>query len=167
MDAEVLLLVIAGSLLRVLIGVHKSMEKGVIIDSRRVYLTFLISAIAGFVAVLMIDTSVLENKFLIIALAFGGIDAIEAAYKFVVRKFFGAAGSIDYGAGYSSNYRNLTVRQRRAVDFLRNSGRMKNDDYQKINRVSHRTAVRDLESLAAMGVVKIRGTGKSTYYELA
>lgn len=165
--SEMLLLVLAGGLLRVLVGIKKSMEKGIPLDRKRALLTLVISLIAGLIAVLVFDPSTFENKVFIVVIAFAGVDGIEAAYSFIVKKQFGITGEIRYDTGSVSRYyQNLTTRQRRAVDFLRKYGRIKNDDYQRINRVSHRTATRDLDSMAAIGVIRKKGTGKSTSYEL-
>lgn len=164
---EIILLVLAGSLLRVLVGINKSMAKGVAMDSRRTFLTLVISVTAGFIAVLLFDTSVFENRLFIIAVAFGGVDGIEIVYKFIVKKLFGMNSSISYDVGSASYYQNLTTRQRRAVNYLQKYGRIKNDDYQRINRISDATATRDLDSLVAQGIIKKRGTKKGAYYELS
>ncbi len=165
--SEVILLVLAGSLLRVLVGINKSMARGVPMDRKRAFLTLIISVIAGFIAVLLFDTSIFENRLFIIAVAFGGVDGIEIVYKFIVKKLFGMSSSISYDVGSASYPQNLTTRQRRAVNYLRKYGRMKNDDYQRINKVSHRTAVRDLDSMVVMGAISAKGTKKGRYYEMA
>jgi len=166
--SEVLLLVLAGSLLRILVGINKSMTRGIPLNRKRVLLTLTISMIAGLIAVMLFDISVFENRFFIIAVAFGGVDGIEVVYRFIVKKLFGMTSSIDYDTGtVSALYHNLTPRQRKAVTYVRRYGRIRNDDYERINHVSDATATRDLEFLVSQGVMKRQGVRKGSYYELA
>ncbi len=61
----------------------------------------------------------------------------------------------------------LSERQKRAVERLREVGRMTRNEYQRLFCVSRASASRDLVKLKKLGVVLQRETGPSTYYELA
>jgi ATP-dependent DNA helicase RecG len=61
---------------------------------------------------------------------------------------------------------NLNKRQIKAVLFLKSKGRLTNKEYQEINNTTDRTALRDLEALVELNVVKRIGAKKGTYYEL-
>lgn len=50
----------------------------------------------------------------------------------------------------------LNERQKKAIQYIRNSSRITNADYQKINNVSRRTALRDLQALIDKQLIKNR-----------
>ena len=60
----------------------------------------------------------------------------------------------------------LSDRQIRAVLYVKDSGKITNSDYQKINNTSARTAVRDLEILIGHGILRRKGQRKGAFYEL-
>lgn len=61
----------------------------------------------------------------------------------------------------------LNERQIKAVVYLREKGRISNNEYQTLGNVSKRTASRDLDDLVQRGVLERLGeTGKGTYYVL-
>lgn len=60
----------------------------------------------------------------------------------------------------------LNERQIRAVQYIKENGRITNSDYQKVNNVSERTALRDLEDLMLKKVVLKKGEKKGTNYKL-
>src|SRR6202041_2105863 len=66
----------------------------------------------------------------------------------------------------------LSVRQQKALNALLDAGPlgfvggMTNKKYAQMNRVSPATAQRDLAELAARGVLKAQGAGRSVRYEL-
>jgi ATP-dependent DNA helicase RecG len=60
----------------------------------------------------------------------------------------------------------LNDRQIKAVQYVKEKGKITNSDYQKINEISDRTSSRDLEDLVAKGVLKKVGDKKSTSYEI-
>jgi ATP-dependent DNA helicase RecG len=60
----------------------------------------------------------------------------------------------------------LNERQIKAVLYVKEKGRITNSDYQEINEVTDRTALRDLEELIDNGIVKKTGEKKGAYYEL-
>lgn len=60
----------------------------------------------------------------------------------------------------------LNARQLKAVQYVKEKGKITNSDYQAINEISDRTSSRDLEDLVAKGVFKKIGDKKSTSYEI-
>lgn len=59
----------------------------------------------------------------------------------------------------------LTDRQKNAVAFVRQHGRITNKDYKKLSDLTDRTALRDFEELIAKGVLeKVGVTGRATHY---
>ena len=61
----------------------------------------------------------------------------------------------------------ITERQKQAIQYVKENGRITNSEYQTLLRVAKRTAHRDLTNLIGKGVLKKVGmTGSGTYYEL-
>jgi len=60
----------------------------------------------------------------------------------------------------------LNERQIKAVLFLKGNKKIMNKDYQTINNVSERTALRDLDQLVNLDIIKKIGDKKGTYYQL-
>lgn len=60
----------------------------------------------------------------------------------------------------------LNERQIKAVMYIKQNGKITNSEYQKINNVSERTALRDLEALMLKEVVLKKGKRKGTHYKL-
>lgn len=61
----------------------------------------------------------------------------------------------------------LNDRQIKAVYYIKEHGKITNSDYQKINNVSERTALRDLDDLIRKEIVLKKGQKKGTHYNLA
>jgi len=61
----------------------------------------------------------------------------------------------------------LNVRQVKAVLYVKEKGRITNKEYQEINNITDRTALRDLETLIQLNIIKRIGEKKGAYYELA
>jgi ATP-dependent DNA helicase RecG len=61
----------------------------------------------------------------------------------------------------------LNVRQVKAVLYVKEKGRITNKEYQEINNTTDRTALRDLETLIQLSIIKRIGEKKGAYYELA
>jgi ATP-dependent DNA helicase RecG len=59
----------------------------------------------------------------------------------------------------------LNIRQIKAVSFVKAKGKITNSEYQEINEVTDRTALRDLEELIDKGIIKKTGEKKGAYYE--
>lgn len=60
----------------------------------------------------------------------------------------------------------LNQRQREAIEHLKVRKRVSRSEYAKLTSCSERTAFRDLEELTKNKIIKRKGRGKSTYYEL-
>jgi ATP-dependent DNA helicase RecG len=61
----------------------------------------------------------------------------------------------------------LNERQVKAVLYVKEKGRITNKEYQEINNTTDRTALRDLETLIQLNIIKRVGEKKGAYYELA
>ena len=59
----------------------------------------------------------------------------------------------------------LNERQIKAVEFVKENGKITNKEYQNLNDVSERTALRDLDELTNKSTLKKQGKKKGTYYE--
>ncbi len=60
----------------------------------------------------------------------------------------------------------LNERQIDAVEYVKRNGKITNSDFQKLCKVSERTALRDLDELNEKNVFRKKGEKKGTYYEL-
>ena len=61
----------------------------------------------------------------------------------------------------------LNERQIKAVLFVKEKGKITNSEYQTLNEVSDRTALRDIEELTEKGILIKEGEKKGTYYKLS
>jgi len=61
----------------------------------------------------------------------------------------------------------LTERQRRAVEYVKANGKITNRECVELTGVSSRTATRDLVDLVERGVLRQRGKGMGSRFELA
>jgi len=53
------------------------------------------------------------------------------------------------------------------VLYVKEKSRITNKEYQEINNTTDRTALRDLETLVQLNIIKRIGEKKGAYYELA
>ncbi|MDR3138019.1 MAG: putative DNA binding domain-containing protein [Tannerellaceae bacterium] len=61
----------------------------------------------------------------------------------------------------------LNARQLKAVQYVKEKGRITNKEYQEINKISRRTATYELkELLEKFDILKMSGAGATTFYEL-
>lgn len=61
----------------------------------------------------------------------------------------------------------INERQRQAVQFAKGGGKLTNSEYQRLTSASRPTAIRDLDALVKVGVMRRHGVGRSTHYFLA
>ena len=61
---------------------------------------------------------------------------------------------------------NLNTRQINAVEYVKKNGRITNKEYKELNKISDRTALRDLEKLTDLQVLVKEGNKKGTVYKL-
>ncbi|MFA7135421.1 MAG: ATP-binding protein [Bacteroidales bacterium] len=60
----------------------------------------------------------------------------------------------------------LNARQVKAVQYVKEKGKITNKEYQEINNISNRTATNELKELAEeFGLMKMSGAGAGTFYE--
>ncbi|WP_192922513.1 hypothetical protein [Sphingobacterium bovisgrunnientis] len=55
----------------------------------------------------------------------------------------------------------------KAVEFVKENGKITNSEYQNLNETSDRTSSRDLENLVKLGVFVKEGEKKGTSYKLS
>ena len=60
----------------------------------------------------------------------------------------------------------LNDRQLKAVNFVREKGKITNKEYQELNETSDKTALRDLENLTELNIFVKDGEKKGTSYKL-
>ena len=61
----------------------------------------------------------------------------------------------------------LNERQVKAVQYVKEKGKITNKEYQEINKISNRTATYELKELfEQFGILKMSGAGAATFYEL-
>jgi len=60
----------------------------------------------------------------------------------------------------------LNDRQLKAVEYVKEKGKITNKEYQELNDTTDRTALRDIETLITLGVLRRLGEKKGAYYEL-
>lgn len=60
----------------------------------------------------------------------------------------------------------LNERQVKAVLYVKEKGKITNSDYQELNDIIDRTALRDIEKLIELNIFKKVGEKKWTYYEI-
>ena len=58
----------------------------------------------------------------------------------------------------------LNDRQIKAIEFIRERGKISNFEYRELNNVSNKTAYMDLSKLVDTGILVPRGRGKYLYY---
>jgi len=58
----------------------------------------------------------------------------------------------------------LNERQKKAVEYLKEKKEITRKDYEKLNNISKRTAIRDLNNLIARGILKTSGTTDDKKY---
>ncbi len=70
------------------------------------------------------------------------------------------------GFRISAQSRRLNERERKLLEYIKNTGYITRKDYEKLMGVSERTARLDLSNLVKRGILKKVGKGKNTIYEL-
>ena len=60
----------------------------------------------------------------------------------------------------------LNERQRRAIEYIQEHGRITNREYRELGKVSHEIAYRELSELITEGLIEKRGAGRGTHYTL-
>lgn len=60
----------------------------------------------------------------------------------------------------------LNERQKKATEYIGEYGRITNREYQKLNKVSNKTAYQELSDLLKRQIIEKKGAGKYVYYIL-
>lgn len=60
----------------------------------------------------------------------------------------------------------MNERQKKAIEYAKEKGMIKREEYITINKVSHTTASKELKNLVEMGILRATGKGKYLRYEL-
>ena len=71
-----------------------------------------------------------------------------------------------FGRNHQSLFTKLNPRQQAALDHIKANGKITNKQYQRINDVSARQALRDLQELEESGILIKLGRGRATHYRL-
>ena len=103
------------------------------------------------------------RAYIAIIVGFAGSDFFDKHFK-----SFGLTSS-SLGApmiGQPQESSSISPRQQKALDYIRSSGSINNDQYKELNKVSDRTAVRDMQDLKDKGKVKTQGKGRNVKYVL-
>lgn len=167
--AEIVIVSVAGGLMRVLIGISKR-KTGFGFDRDKVLFTITTSLIIGIITAIILEP---ESYLIAFFAGFGGPDVLEAMYRGLMKKRLGvapgtgSAGSIDYDIGGSDYPQGTDKKQRKGIDYLYKYGQITSSEYRQLNRVSARTATQDLNKLVTRKILRKCGSGKSTFYVLA
>jgi hypothetical protein len=166
---EIVIVAVAGGLMRILIGISKR-KTGFGFDRTKVLYTITTSLIIGIITAIILEP---ENYLIAFFAGFGGPDVLEAMYRGIMKKKVGVApgtgtsGSVDYDLGGSEYPQGTDKKQRKAIDYLFKYGQITSAEYKQINRVSQRTATQDLNKLVTRKILRKCGSGKSTFYVFA
>jgi len=166
---EIVIVAVAGGLMRVLIGISKR-KTGFGFNRDKVLFTITTSLIIGIITAIVLEP---ENYLIAFFAGFGGPDVLEAMYKGTIKRKLGSApgsgsaGSVDYDLGGDEYPPGLTKNQRKAIDYLYKYGQITSPEYKQAARISQRTATEDLNKLVTKKILKKCGSGKSTFYMLA
>jgi len=61
----------------------------------------------------------------------------------------------------------LNDRQKKAIEFVKEKGRITNSEYQKLNNTTRETAKLDLDKMSRLEIFERRGSGRGTFYTLS
>lgn len=166
---EIVIVSVAGGLMRILIGISKK-KTGFGFNRDKVLFTITTSLIIGIITAIILEP---ESYLIAFFAGFGGADVLEAMYRGLMKKKLGAApgtsgtGTLDYDIGGSEYPQGTDKKQRKAIDYLFKYGQITSSEYRQINKVSQRTAVSDLNKLVSRKILRKAGSSKSTFYTLA
>ena len=72
----------------------------------------------------------------------------------------------EFGRTYQTHFSDLSPRQIICINYVKNHGKITNKQYQEINEVSPRQALRDLQEMETLGLIVKAGKGRATHYRL-
>jgi len=166
---QILFFGFAGGALRVLIGYSKAY--GILgyvkFNIRRAMLTLVVSLISSAAAPLLIGSDSISVAFIA---GFAGTDLLEALAKGLMKLKTGFSTGFaknrysEFGDGLSDS--KISKHYQKALQYIDKNNKITNDDYQKLNRVAHSTATRDLKKMISLDMIQKVGTGSKTYYKM-
>jgi predicted HTH transcriptional regulator len=77
-----------------------------------------------------------------------------------------SAGQLETAGASTGASKEQRQRQRQAMQYIQQNGSITNGEYSRLNQVSDRTALRDLENLVNEGALRRTGNRRSSRYEL-
>jgi hypothetical protein len=165
---EIVIVSVAGGLMRVLIGISKR-KTGFGFNRDKVLFTITTSLIIGIITAIVLEP---ESYLIAFFAGFGGADVLEAMYRGIIKQKVGTSPSsgtagLSYDIGADDYPAGTDKKQRKAIDYLYKYGQITASEYKQINRVSRQTASSDLNRLVTRKILKKCGSGKSTFYVLA
>lgn len=72
----------------------------------------------------------------------------------------------EFGRSHQSHFSTLTPRQLTCLNHIKKQGKITNKQYQELNDVSPRQALRDLQEMEALGLLEKAGKGRATHYRI-
>jgi len=166
---EIVIVSVAGGLMRVLIGISKR-KTGFGFNRDKVLFTITTSLIIGIITAIILEP---ESYLIAFFAGFGGADVLEAMYRGIIKQKVGASpsasgtGALNYEIGGDEYPQGLDKKQRKAIDYLYKYGQITSLEYRQMNRVSQRTATSDLNKMVTRKILRKCGSGKSTFYVFA
>jgi hypothetical protein len=155
-----------GALIRSCYGIWKAFNYDhCIINRKKILVEFVFSVAFGiFGAIICTEIGYLKFASNIAAIITGllGANSID----FIVKKV-GFGRKLDVNFIEKTEYPELNQSQRKALDYLKQEGKINLRTYQEINNVGKSTAKWELKKLVDLGYLKKCGKGKATYYILS
>lgn len=145
-----------GGAMRVFFGIAKQQWA---FDAKRFLRVLIVSVLSGGLAAALIEGG---WRIAIIA-GFFGTDTIEVLWRGLARR----EGVVARPSVEHEIPANLNDRQKAGYEFILKYGKITNEQYQKLNKCSHNTAVNDFKQMINMRIIKRYGKGKGTYYKLS
>ena len=62
--------------------------------------------------------------------------------------------------------KNLNERQKKALNYIKDKGRITNKEYREINKIGSRYTIKELNNLIDNGIITKKGKGRSIHYVL-
>jgi hypothetical protein len=155
-----------GALIRTFYGIWKAFNYDhCMVNRKKILAEFAFSVVFGvFGAIMCTETGYLKFASNIAAVISGLLGANSV--DFIVKKV-GLGRKLDVNFIEKPEYPELNQRQRRALNYLKEEGKITVKAYQEINgNVGRNTAKWELKRLVDLGYLKKCGKGKATYYIL-
>lgn len=153
---ELILLGLLGGVIRVVIGYTKKLPFDQDFEGSQAVKTIIVSLFAGSIAALLVA----EDPRVAVIAGIGGTDFLEALYRGLIRSKTGIIVSTT-----KRKAQNLNTRQRTALDYVEGHGSITAEEYEYVNSTTRKTAIKDLEIMAARKILKKEKIGKDIVYK--